>query len=195
MNAPVLRARVAEGSLEPAECLLVAVEELDLELAEARGHPLAVEDGHRVVDDLGAVGPHALPARAQPRDPNELPAAQMGGEQPDELLRRPRRRAGLLELDPRGAARQLELPEPRSLLDPMPERDAAAREPQVGGVEVGRGERLRRQLAPERGQLEPLARDELQLSLDVLTHPARSLDADERGAAGRPPLLTGTRSE
>ena len=64
----VRRSGAAELLLDPPQRLLVAVEQLDLELLEAAGNALVVEDGDRVVDDLGAVGPHALAAGAQARD-------------------------------------------------------------------------------------------------------------------------------
>ena len=54
--------------LEPAKRLLVAVEQLDLELVEAAGHALVVQDRDRVVDDLGAVGADALAPCAQAGD-------------------------------------------------------------------------------------------------------------------------------
>ena len=65
---PVGRARTPKRLLQPAERLLVAVEQLDLELLEAPRHPLMVEHGDGVVDDLGAVGPDPLAPRAQARD-------------------------------------------------------------------------------------------------------------------------------
>ena len=88
-----------------------------------------------------------------------------------------RRRAGpacSLELEPRLALRQLQLPEPLSVLDPVPQRDAAARQPVVGRVVVGRDEEARLdRLAAELGKPELLARPKLHLALERLAdrHP------------------------
>ena len=52
--------------LDPPQRLLVTVDQLDLELLEAAGDTLVVEDGDRVVDDLGAVDQDAFAAGAKP---------------------------------------------------------------------------------------------------------------------------------
>ena len=67
------RAGATELLPEPAEGLLVAVEELHLELAEAPGDALADQDGDGVVDDLGTARPNAL--APGPEAGNRLDAA------------------------------------------------------------------------------------------------------------------------
>ena len=105
---------------EPAQRLLVAVDQLDLDLAEAARDPLALEHGDAVVDDLGALGEDHLAAGAEPGDRHERRAAQVRRQQVDELGRRTRGRAAQLELEPGRVARQLQLPEARR----RPRRDA-----------------------------------------------------------------------
>ncbi len=165
------RARPAQLLLDLAQGSLVAVEQFHLDLAETARYLLTFEDGDAVVDDLGAPGANPLPARAQARHGHEPGAAQVGGEQLHHLHRRPRRRARRLELQPGGVARQLELPQARSVLDAMPERHAMPREPEVGGVVVGGDEDAGSQaLAAELGQDEPLSRSQLDLALERLLH-------------------------
>ena len=60
-SSPGVGARPAELLLEPAERALVALEQLDLELAEAAARRARRRARRRVVDDLGAVRAHGLP--------------------------------------------------------------------------------------------------------------------------------------
>ena len=106
--------------LDPPQRLLVAVEQLDLEFLEAAGHALVVEDGDCVVDDLGAVGPHALAPGAQARDRHQGGAAKVSDEQVHHFVRRRAGPALGLELEPRVVPQQLQLPEPLPVLDPVP---------------------------------------------------------------------------
>ena len=164
-------AGAAELLLDPPQRLLVTVEQLDLELLEAAGDALVVEDGDRVVDDLGAVGPHAFTAGAQTRDRQQRRAAKVRDEQFQHVVRRRARPALGLELEPRLALRQLQLPEPLPVLDPVPQRDAAAREPVVGRVVVGGDEEAGLdRLAAELGQLELARRPQLHLALERLAN-------------------------
>ena len=118
-----------------------------------------VEHGDRVVDDLGAVGPDALTAGAQARDRRERRPPQVSDQQSQQLVRRRRRRSRDLELEPREPARQLQLPEPLAVLEPVAERDAPPGKAVVGRVVVGRDEEPRLdRLAAELGQREVLAR-------------------------------------
>ena len=170
----VVRPGSAQRLLDPAQRALVAVEQLDLELVEAAGDALVVEDRDRVVDDLGAVGADALAARAQARDRRQRRASQVRHEERDELGRWRQRPAGFLQLEPRRPGRQLQLPEPFSVLDPMAKRDPAPGEPVVGGVVVGRDEEPRLdRLAAELGQREVLAGTKLHFPLERLAdrHP------------------------
>ena len=172
------RTRAAKLLREAAERVLVAADELDLELAEATGDALADEDGDGVLDDLGAVREDSLPPRLQARDRHHLATAEVRDEKPEHLDRRPRGRAGLLELDPRGTTGELQLPEPRTVLHAAPERDPVPCEREVGRVVVGGDERAQRQqLAAELGKHEPRARLELQLPLDGLLHVAERIPA------------------
>ena len=142
-----------------AQRLLVPVDQLDLDLAEAPGDPLAFEHGDAVVDDLGALGQDHLAAGAQAGDRHERRAAEVRGQQVDELGRRTRRRAAQLELEPGRVARQLQLPHPGAVLDAMPKRDPVPREAQIRGVVVGRDEDARRHpAAAELGEYEALCR-------------------------------------
>ena len=163
----VRRAGAAELLLDPPQRLLVAVEQLDLELLEAAGDALVVEDGDGVVHDLGAVGPDAFTAGAETRDRQQRGAAKVSDEQPQHVVRRRAGPARGLELEPRVALRQLQLPEPLPVLDPMPQRDAATRKPVVGRVVVGRDEerearsprrRAREAGTPPQPAASPLAR-------------------------------------
>ena len=151
----VRRPGAAELLLDPPQRLLVAVEQLDLQLLEAAGDALVVEDGDGVVHDLSAVGPDALTAGPETRDRQQRGAAKVSDEQPQHVFRRRARPALGLELEPRVAPQQLQLPEPLPVLDPVPQRDAATREPVVGRVVVGRDEDTRLdRLAAELGQPE-----------------------------------------
>ena len=162
----------AQLLLELAQRALVAVEQLDLELAEAAGDVLALEHGDAVVHDLGAAGADPLPAGAQARDGDER---RCHGDTP--AAGRPARPAAAPAALP---ARARDGPRPRgsfscqrpgAVLDAVAERDAVPREPQVRGVVVGGDEDPRRQpLAAELGQDEPLARSQLDLALERLLH-------------------------
>ena len=165
---------------EPAERLLVAVDQLDLDLAEALGDPLALEHRDAVVDDLGALGQDHLAAGAQAGDGHERRAAEVRGQQVDELCRRAGGRAAELELEPGRVARQLQLPHPGAVLDAMPKRDPVPREAQVGGVVVGRDEDPRRHPATaELGEHEALFRGKLDLALERLLHPGKRTRVSE----------------
>ena len=113
-----LRARLAVGSagaaqrlLDPAQRLLVPFEQLDLELLEAARDPPLVDDRDLVVDDLGALRADARPLRAQPGEGQERLAAEVRGQEREDLLGRSGRRSARLELEPRLALRQLQLPD------------------------------------------------------------------------------------
>ena len=170
-------ARPAQLLLEPAQRSLVAVEQLDLDLAEAAGDVLALEHGDAVVDDLGAAGADPLAAGAQAGDGDELGAAEVGAAAGRPSRPAAARAAPRSSSSSRAAsARQLQLPEPGAVLDAVPERDAVPREAQVGGVVVGGDEDARRQpLAAELGQDESLARGQLDLALERLLHPTSSV--------------------
>ena len=78
----------------------------------------------------------------------------------------------LLELGAARPTRELELPEARSLLDPVAERDAVPREHEVVRVVVRRDEHARRKrLAAQLRQDESLAGSQLHLPLEGLLHP------------------------
>ena len=157
--------------LEPPKGLLVPRHELHLELAKATDDTRSGEYRDRVVDDLRAVCSHGLPPRAQPRDRRQLAAAQEADEQSGELEWRACGEAGLLELDPRRPARELQLPDPGARLDPVPERDAVSRQHEIGRVVVGRGEAPGRQgLTAELRQDEALVGGELDFALELLLH-------------------------
>ncbi len=160
-----------ELRLERDEILLVASDELDLDLVEPPGDPLPLEHRHRVLGHLRTPRADALAPGAQARDRRDRPAAEQRDEQGEHLLRRAGRRAGLLELDPGEALRQLQLPQPRAVLDAMAEGHAVPGEDELLGVVVGRDEGSRWQrMAAELRQHEPLCSRELQLPLDGLLH-------------------------
>jgi hypothetical protein len=119
---------LAQSLLQPPEGLLVAVQELDLELAEAARDSLALQYRDGVVHDLGPVGSLALAARPEPCDPHEFGVAQVRHEQVEKIGRWTGGRAYLLELGPIVAARDLELPDPGPVLDTVTERDPMASE-------------------------------------------------------------------
>ena len=174
-SSPVDRgARLAQLLLEPPQRALVAVEQLDLDLAEPAGDVLALEHGDAVVDDLGAVGEDPLAARAQAGHRDELGAAEVGRQERQHLGRRPGRRARQLELEPRRLARQLQLPEPGPVLDAMPEGDAVPRQPEVLRVVVGGDEDARREArAAELREYEALSGGKLDLALERLLHESK----------------------
>ena len=70
----------AQGLLEAPQRLLVAVEQLHLELLEAARNTLVIEHRDGVVHDLGAVCPHALAMGAETGDRQQRHAAEMTGE-------------------------------------------------------------------------------------------------------------------
>src|SRR5207244_3260352 len=162
-----------------AQGLLVAVQELDLDLAKPSRDALVVEYGHRVVDDLGAAGTDDLAARSQPCHGHERLLPQERHQQRDQLGRRHRGRACPLQLDADVTRPgQLELPDAGAVLDPMAERDPVSGKRQLRRVVVGGDENPRRpDLAAELRQREPFAGRELDLTLDRLFHHTR-VDAD-----------------
>ncbi len=166
-----LCARTPQLLLEPAQGALVALEQLDLELAEPSRHALALDHGDVVVDDLGALRAHALAAGAQAGDGHELGSAQVRGHEREHLGGGVSGWAGQLELDPCRAARQFQLPQPGAVLDAVPEGDAVAREPQVSRVVVGGDEHPRRQpLSSQLGQHEPFPGSKLDFAFERLAH-------------------------
>ena len=180
------RAGAPELLLEPPQGLLVAPDELDLELAEAviTFAPASTETESSTISAPSAA--HALAPRAEARDRPELATAQEADEQGGELERRPRGRAGLLELDPRRPARELQLPEPVPASTRCLKRDAVPGEHEIRGVVVGRGEAPgRKRLAAELRQDESLVGGELHLALELLLHPA-SVTRTSRSGTPRP---------
>ena len=106
---PVLRrARSAQHALEAPERSLVAVDELDLDLAKSSSHPLRLEDRDGVLHDLSAVLHHDLTAGTQTRHLDErLFVVEVGHEEGGHLgraagraLREPRARS---DAPPRGS--------------------------------------------------------------------------------------------
>ena len=157
---------------------------------------MTFEDGDRVVDDLGAVRALHLTPCPQSRDAHELTSAQVRGEQLEKLRGRPRRRAGLFELDASVPARHLQLPDAGAVLHAMPERDAVPREPQVAGVHVRRDEVARGLRLAENRELEPLAGNELHLPLHGVAHLSEGTDFEaaterKRGGPEAAPLTGG----
>ena len=126
------RLRLCAGTpqllLQSPQGALVPLEQLHLQLAEAVHDTDAAEDGDIVLDDLGARGAQPLAAGTQPCDGDELPAMQMGDEQGGHLVRWSRGWSHLLELDAMRAVRQLQLPPPCTVLEPMAEGDSMSRE-------------------------------------------------------------------
>ena len=143
-----------------------------------------VEDGDGVVDDLRAVRANSLAPRAQARDRRERGAAEVAGQQHEQVFRRRLGRTGMLELQPRQTARELQLPQPLAVLEPVSQRHSSAREAVVRRVVVGRDEEARLdRLTAELGQAELLARTELHLALDRFPnrhHPSLGAEAVKR---------------
>ncbi len=111
----------------------------------------------------------ALAAGPEPRDRQQRGATKVGDEQFQHVVRWRARPAVGLELEPSVAPQQLQLPEPLPVLDAVPQRDAATREPVVGRVVVGRDEETRLdRLATELGQLELACCPQLHLPLERL---------------------------
>ena len=164
--------------LEPAHELLVAVHELDLELAKSPLDAPVLHQAHGVDDDLGErplPSPTLTPARlvrSFARGRTSFPRASPNRSS-EISLGWARGTARHLELEARRPARQLQLPETLRLLDPAAQRDAGAREPHVIGVGVRRREDARRErLAVELGQAKARRRRQLHLALDRLLHGA-----------------------
>ncbi len=167
-----LRADVEQLLLQTPERPLVAVvDELDLEFAEPLLDSLALHDRHGVVDDLRALGAQGLSPSAQSRNTCWLQTTKMHQEEREQLLGRMSGRAGNLDLDARGAGRDLELPEPAPLLGSMAQRDPVSRQREIGSVEVARDEIPARQLdAFEVAQVEAVGGCELELVFTGLAH-------------------------
>ena len=172
---------------EPAQGLLVAVEELHLELAEAPGDVLADQDGDGVVDDLGATRPNALASGAEAGNRLDAAAPEVRREERQHLERRPRRRAALLELDAGRASRELQLPDARPVLDAATERDAMTGEDEVRRVVICRDEHAARERSPpSSGSTNPSPWLELQLPLQRLLHRVeRNPESSGRATAAR----------
>lgn len=163
---------LAQRLLDPFQRLLVALEQLHLELVEAARDLLILEHRHAVVHDLGAVRADAGAPRAQARDGHELVAAHVGAQHPEQLVRRRSRTAGHLELEPREPARELQLPETLPVLDPVAQRDAVLGEPVRPCVVVGRDEDARlERVAAQLGQLEGAVGLQLHLAFEVSADP------------------------
>ena len=176
--------------LDPPQRLLATVEQLDLELLEAAGDTLVVEKGDRVVDDLGAVGPDAFAAGAETRDRQQHGTTEVSDEQFQHLVRWRAGPALGLELEPRVAPQQLQLPAPLPVLDPVPQRDAATPESMVGRVVVrGDEETGLDRLAAELGQLELACCPQLHLALERLANrhlPSVGMQAQIQRESGWP---------
>ena len=162
---------------------------LDLELAEAGGHALAVEHGDLVVGHL-ADGPAATVSEHQDPTVGLEPRHRLQGRTPEQAA------DGAGELGRRGAgrrvdrdlvatqrrasrrrARQLQRPAPRvaALAEAVAECDGGADQAQVGGIEVGGVEALEARLGDghpvgevaQVGELEARPGPELDLALEV----------------------------
>ena len=145
-----MRAGLSETSFDASQRFLAAVDELGLDLAEGPGDASACHDRDEIqrhVGDGHAVtvvrDPDSEPARSELRDRTELAATQVCGEEAQHLRGRAGRSSARLELEPRGAPRELQLPEPTALLDPAPQRDALVGQAVVLRIEVGRSEHAR----------------------------------------------------
>ena len=145
------RAGVVETALEHVEQRLVTGAELNLELVEAVDLSRAFEDRDRIRHDVGLAGavahPDGVAARSQGRGRPELAAAEEGGQQLEELLRRHGAAVGL-DLEAPGRLRQRQLPAGQPLLDAAAQPQAAAQQAPVGGVEVGGREDARLEALP-----------------------------------------------
>ena len=73
-------------------------------------HPLSLEHGDVVVDDLGPAGANDFPPGAQAGDGHEIAAPEVCRQEGDHLCGRPGRCSCQLELQPGGAAGKLQLP-------------------------------------------------------------------------------------
>ena len=126
------------------------------------------------MDDLGTVGPDAFATCPETRDRHQRGTTKLSDEQFQHVIRWRAGPAVGLELEPRIASQQLQLPAPLPILDPVSQRDAAAREAIVGRVEVrGDEETGLDRLAAELGELELACCPQLHLALERLAdrHP------------------------
>ncbi|GIU95945.1 MAG: hypothetical protein KatS3mg012_2402 [Gaiellaceae bacterium] len=173
---------------EPLQHGIVVGGELHLELPEALDDACAIENGHRVLDDLGALDPHAPTTRAKASNPDERGSADDRREEVEHRLWRTSGRARLLELDARRPPRELQLPHARPGFQPMSERNPMPRQPQIGGVDVGGDELAGRKLWAEGSEPEAATRDELRLALDGRSHPLQgsAARADSSRTGERP---------
>ena len=160
------------GAPSPAsQRALVPFEQLHLELAEAPDDVHAVEHRDVVLDDLGAVRARSPSRRVRSRATGTRSRPCRWATSSEVISCGGRAGGpGLLELDAVRAVRQLQLPQPGAVLEPVTERDPVSREAEVGGVVVGGDEDARRQRLAERRQHEAVARRELQLPFDGLAH-------------------------
>ena len=95
------------------------------------------------------------------------PGAPVAGPAPTALSRV----VGQIELEPRLALGQLELPQALAALDAAAEGDTRHRQPMIRGVQVDVGERARGQrLARQSGEAKPRPGAELQLALERGLH-------------------------
>ncbi len=170
-------AGLPQGAVDPFQPLLVALDQLDLELAEraealavvvdADGVDRHVRDGALVVPD-----PHARALRAERGDGGERRPAKVRGQQLDDVRRCVAGTAGHLELEARRSARQLQLPDALAVLDAAAERHSCLRKPEVRRVVVdGRQRASRERATGELRQPEGALHGELELTLQGLLHP------------------------
>ena len=165
-----LGAGLRDALAELAQRAAVARDQLDLDLGEAVRDAAALHHLDGVVHDLGQrvvgpVEPDDRPRRPQLRDGRELAAEQGRAEQRGDLRRR-RRPAARLELEPAGGARELQLPDALAVLRAAAQRDPEPRERAVAGVVVDGGEDARLGgLSAQRLERELRRRLELQLLL------------------------------
>ena len=150
-------------------------EALDPHLRERTHDQVAVEDVHAVVHDLGGRLAAVVHAHGAAQD-------VQFGDAPQRLVPQVRahERGGFgghrgvvglpLELETRPARGQLELPDVVSAVRAAPERDAMPREPEVGGVVVGRSQALRLDRERQRRQVEACVHRKLEHTLRRLSH-------------------------
>ena len=170
-------AGLPQGAIDPFQPLLVALDQLDLELSEraealavvvdADGIDRHVRDGALVVPD-----PHARALRAKRGDGGERRPAKVRGQQLDDVRRCVAGTAGHLELEARRSARQLQLPDALAVLDAAAERHSCLRKPEVRRVVVdGRQRASRERATGELRQPEGALHGELELTLQGFLHP------------------------
>ena len=178
------------------EVVRVAVDELDLDLAEGERVGAVADDGDLVEDDRGELAARlvdvdAASGRVEARDRPQLTA---GGQSAQEGVRLVRRLELLAcrpaELEPALCVGQLELPVARPVLDPVTERDAVREQPAIDRVEIGRGQVAVDPplLRAERRELEVVTRPKLCLAFDARRHGwhRRRLRARARRSARTP---------